>query len=178
MSFEEDILAKVGRRGVLRTVHSPPDLTDSIGRLARPAGKDAPVCHERYGRWVPGGDHELALEDIAERVIRGILDYETGVRLAESLVDAMGKRDSTETPAMDGAQTLIAQFLKDDRRVKQLQSAGPMVGSAAQLTGDVGGQCNSLIVHVRSPVPHVRSAQTRRRPEESRFRNFATVDNK
>lgn len=31
------------------------------------------------------------------------------------------------------AQTLIAQFTKDEGRVRQLQSGGPMVGSAAQL---------------------------------------------
>jgi hypothetical protein len=56
------------------------------------AGGESPVSNERYGRWVPGGYSQLAVEDIADKVIEGRLDYATGVRLVEALTDAVGKR--------------------------------------------------------------------------------------
>lgn len=62
---------------------------------AKPRGWNArgesPVSNERYGRWVPGGDSQLAIEDIADKVVAGTLDYRTAVRLVEALTDAVGK---------------------------------------------------------------------------------------
>jgi hypothetical protein len=49
-----------------------------------------PLTEERYGRWVPGGDGALALEDVVDRYIAGNYDYDTALRLALSITDAAG----------------------------------------------------------------------------------------
>lgn len=41
------------------------------------------MCYERYGRWVPGNEQALKLEDIVKRFIDGDLSYDEA--LAEAL---------------------------------------------------------------------------------------------
>jgi hypothetical protein len=49
-----------------------------------------PLTEERYGRWVPGGDGALALEDVVDKYLAGDYDYDTALRLALSITDAAG----------------------------------------------------------------------------------------
>lgn len=86
-----DELAGIGRGATIKHRWNPPHLTDSRGREAQKDGHDAPLCHETYGRYVPGGDSLLHIEEYADQVIAGTLDYETAVRLTEALTDAVGR---------------------------------------------------------------------------------------
>jgi hypothetical protein len=56
------------------------------------AGGESPLSNAKYGRWVPGGDSGLMVEELADKVIAGDLDYRTAVHLVEALTDAVGKR--------------------------------------------------------------------------------------
>lgn len=92
----EDVFMTMGRRGgVLRHRFDGESEFGYNGRRLKPR-KENPVCNDRYGRWVPGGDVQLHLEEYAQKVIDGELDYETAVRLTESLTDAVGKPCATK----------------------------------------------------------------------------------
>jgi hypothetical protein len=74
-------------QGMVHTVPRPWTGHQAQTRRSREAG-----TQEVRVPWVPGGDSQLAVEDIADKVIEGRLDYATGVRLVEALTDAVGKR--------------------------------------------------------------------------------------
>lgn len=96
MPFYEDAFVKVGKGPInerVEAVRGMEKRPDGSEKKVRP---ESPACNERYGRWVPGGDTHLHLEEIAQKVIEGALDYETGVRLTEALKDAMGKPCATK----------------------------------------------------------------------------------
>lgn len=54
------------------------------------------MVEERYGRWVPGGDAALTVEDIADNYLAGQYDWPTAVRLTEAVTDATGRHVATK----------------------------------------------------------------------------------
>lgn len=83
--------------GTSDLLNAPGDalFVDSRGHRTPERGAN-PVCNDRYGRWVPGGDTGVMVEEIADQFIAGHYDYDTAVRLTEALKDAVGKPSATK----------------------------------------------------------------------------------
>lgn len=97
MPIYEDVLATAGRRTYKHRFDAEPPTVYKNGTKYTPRPqRENPACNDKYGRWVPGGDVQLHLEEIADKVIAGVLDYDTAVRQTESLTDACNRPCATK----------------------------------------------------------------------------------
>lgn len=112
MQVYEDVLASAGRR-TYKHRFDPPDLGNE-GYGSRPgARRESPKCNDTYGRWVPGGDSQLAIEDIAHKFLDGKLDYDTAVRLTESITDVYRRPCATKRDLL-----MVLSRLREDHHAK------------------------------------------------------------
>lgn len=75
--------------GTGRLDHAP-KVMNASGKHPRRVENESPVCNGKYGRWVPGGDSGVMVEEIADQFIAGHYDYDTAVRLTNAITDAVG----------------------------------------------------------------------------------------
>jgi hypothetical protein len=93
---------------VTTRLDSGAEFLDSKGRRIKQTYASR-ECNKRYARWVPGGDTQLHIEEYAQQVVDGVLDYDTAVRLVESLTDAVGRPAARKRDLL-----MVLSRLRDD----------------------------------------------------------------